>query len=207
MKSNTLLTRLNTLLWNIFFGGLMAILPITLTVAIFNTSIKMIVSWLEPFRRVIPATFLQKVPYAEVVCAIAFVLIIGSLYNYFILDRVIHSIERLVKQIPLVRPVYSGIKQLVKVFGSQEKLSFQRVVLVHFPRHGIYSIGFITSQLSPAIAPDAAIPFYTVFIPTTPNPTSGFCIVAPEHELIATNLNSQEAMTMIISGGIIQPHD
>jgi uncharacterized membrane protein len=207
MKSNKLLTQLNALLWSVFFGGLMAILPITLTLAIFNTFIKMIVGWLEPFRRIIPTTFLQKIPYAEVLCAVIFVFIIGSLYNYFILDKVIHSIERLVKQIPLVRPVYSGIKQLVRVFGSQEKLAFQRVVLVHFPRPGIYSIGFITNQLSPAIAPDSAISFYTVFIPTTPNPTSGFCIVVPESELILTNLNSQEAMTMIISGGIIQPHD
>lgn len=207
MKPKKLLTKCNELLWNIFFGGLMAILPITLTIAIFNASIKMIISWLEPFRNILPLPFLQTVPYAEVVCAIICIFIVGSLYNYFVLDRVIHTIERLVKQIPLVRPVYSGIKQLVKVFGSQEKLSFQRVVFVHFPRHGIYSIGFITSQLSPSIAPDSAMPFYTVFIPTTPNPTSGFCIIVPESELISTNLNSQEAMTMVISGGIIQPND
>lgn len=207
MKPKKLFSKCNELLWNIFFGGLMAILPITLTVAIFNASIKMMVGWLEPFRSIIPLTFLQRVPYAEVFCAIGFVFIIGSLYNYFVLDSIIHKLEHLVKQIPLVRLVYSGIKQLVKVFGSQDKLSFQRVVLVHFPRPGVYSIGFITSQLSPAIAPDPSIIFYTVFIPTTPNPTSGFCIVVPENELISTNLSSQEAMTIVISGGIIQPQD
>jgi uncharacterized membrane protein len=205
MKPKTFIHHISTFLWNIFTGGLIAILPIALTVTIFNSCLKLFIGWLEPLRRIISPAILQTMPHAEIVITIGFIFIVGTLYNHFILDRIIHSIEKLVARIPLVRLVYSGIKQLVKAFGSQDKLSFQRVVLVHFPRQGIYSIGFLTSQLSPAIAPHTDTVFYTVFIPTTPNPTSGFCIIAPESELINSSLSSQEAMAMIISGGIIQP--
>jgi uncharacterized membrane protein len=206
MKHKTVIKHITTFLWNVFIGGLIAILPIALTVTIFNSSIKLFVGWLEPLRRFISPIILKTVPHAEIVITIGFIFIIGTLYNHFILDRIIHSIEKLVARIPLVRLVYSGIKQLVRAFGSQDKPSFQRVVLVHFPRQGIYSIGFLTSQLSSSIAPNTETVFYTVFIPTTPNPTSGFCIIVPESELINSTLSSQEAMAMIISGGIIQPN-
>ncbi|QQR62946.1 DUF502 domain-containing protein [bacterium] len=205
MNHHSFLKKLSDFASKLFSSGLIAILPITITVSLLGSSVRLLIGWLTPLRQFIKPSILQMIPHAEIILAIFGVFIIGTLYNHFLFDRLLHAIELLVKKIPLVRLVYAGSKQLVKTFGSQEKMAFQRVVLIHFPRHGIYSIGFLTSQLSPEIAPSHLEQYYTIFIPTTPNPTSGFCIVAPEKELIPTNLSSQEAMAMIISGGIIQP--
>lgn len=191
--------------WTFFLSGLFTILPFTLTVALFNTSFRIIISWLEPLRSIISPSILQKVPYAEVVLAIAIIFIIGTLYNLFIFRPFIDALEGLVFKIPLIRPIYSGIKQLVHAFGPQDKLSFKKVVLAEFPRKGMYSLGFLTSELSPNLAPNKSEHFYNIFIPTTPNPTSGFCIILSEKEISMIDLTRQEAMSMIISGGIIQP--
>jgi uncharacterized membrane protein len=207
MKEKKILHNISLMIGHVFISGLIAILPITLTIAIFNASIRFLIGCLDPLKKWISPTILANIPYAEVLMTIIIIFVIGTLYNHFILDHFIHMIESLVKRIPLVRLVYSGIKQLVKTFGNKEKLSFQKVVLVNFPRHGIYSIGFLTNELTSDIAPTNEKKFFTIFIPTTPNPTSGFCIILPEDELIHTNLNSQEAMAMIISGGIIQPEN
>jgi uncharacterized membrane protein len=101
--------------------------------------------------------------------------------------------------------VYSGIKKLVDAFSFQDKVSFTKVVRVEFPRPGIYSIGFLANQIDETIAPDIHKKYYTIFIPTTPNPTSGFLIIAPEDEITIIDISRQAAMAMIISGGIIQP--
>jgi uncharacterized membrane protein len=101
--------------------------------------------------------------------------------------------------------VYSGIKKLVDAFSFQDKVSFSKVVMVEFPRTGIYSIGFLANELDEKISPDTSKKYYSIFIPTTPNPTSGFLVLLPEDQITIINITRQEAMAMIISGGIIQP--
>ncbi len=188
----------------LFLNGLFCILPITLTVAVFTITFRVLVSWLEPLKR-FGLPFLGTVPYSEVILAIAIIFIAGMLYNIFILRPIIHAIENLFSKIPLIRPVYSGIKKLVDAFSFQDKVSFTKVVRVEFPRPGIYSIGFLANQVDEKIAPDTQQKYFSIFIPTTPNPTSGFLIVAPEHQITVIEISRQEAMAMIISGGIIQP--
>lgn len=122
-----------------------------------------------------------------------------------LLNPLIHALERLVFKTPLVSPIYSGIKQLVHAFSTQDHISFKRVVYIEFPRQGVYSIGFLTSEVPVALSPSATVRFFNVFIPTTPNPTSGFLVMFPENTLITSDLTRQEAMSLIISGGIIQP--
>jgi len=173
-------------------------------VAVFTITFRVLVSWLEPLKR-FGLPFLGTVPYSEVILAIAIIFIAGMLYNIFILRPIIHSIENLFSKIPLIRPVYSGIKKLVDAFSFQDKVSFTKVVRVEFPRPGIYSIGFLANQVDEKIAPDTQQKYFSIFIPTTPNPTSGFLIVAPEHQITVIEISRQEAMAMIISGGIIQP--
>lgn len=188
----------------LFLTGLFCILPITLTVAVFTITFRVLVSWLEPLKR-FGLPFLGKVPYSEVILAITIIFIAGMLYNMFLLRPIIHAIENLFSRIPLIRPVYSGIKKLVHAFSFQDKASFTKVVRVEFPRPGIYSIGFLANQVDEKIAPDTQHKYFSIFIPTTPNPTSGFLIVAPENQITVIEISRQEAMAMIISGGIIQP--
>jgi len=191
-------------LCSLFLTGLFGILPITLTIAVFTLTLRVLQSWLEPLKR-FGLPFIGTVPYSELFLAIAIIFIAGTLYNMFILRPLIHAIENLFFKIPLIRPVYSGIKKLVDAFSFQDKVSFSKVVMVEFPRTGIYSIGFLANELDEKISPDTSKKYYSIFIPTTPNPTSGFLVLLPEDQITIINITRQEAMAMIISGGIIQP--
>ena len=104
-----------------------------------------------------------------------------------------------------MRPIYGGIKQLVQAFNPHDNVSFKHVVLVEFPRKGIYSMGFMTSEMPAELTPDQATTYYNIFVPTTPNPTSGFFLVAAKENVHIVNISRQEAMALIISGGTIQP--
>lgn len=192
-------------LWSLFLSGLLTILPLTFTVVFLNFSFKLMIRWLEPIRMLEPQ-FIQHIPYAEIFITILAIFLIGIILKVFILKRIIHIIEELIYKIPLVRPVYKGIKQLTNAFSAdQASVSFTKVMLVEFPRSGIYSIGFSTGQVPVQMAPEATQPYLNVFIPTTPNPTTGFYLLVAEKDLIKTDLTKQEAMAIIISGGIILP--
>ncbi|MBS1986679.1 DUF502 domain-containing protein [Candidatus Dependentiae bacterium] len=190
--------------WALFLSGLLTVAPIALTIVLFTISFRLIISWLEPISHWQP-TFLQWIPHSEIVLALLFILVIGIFVQLVLLNPLIHALERLVFKTPLVSPIYSGIKQLVHAFSTQDHISFKRVVYIEFPRQGVYSIGFLTSEVPVALSPSATVRFFNVFIPTTPNPTSGFLVMFPENTLITSDLTRQEAMSLIISGGIIQP--
>jgi uncharacterized membrane protein len=189
---------------SLFLTGLFSLLPITLTIAVFTLTLRVLQSWLEPLKR-FGLPFLGTIPYSEVILAIIIIFIAGTLYNMFILRPIIHAIEKLFSRIPLIRPVYSGIKKLVEAFSFQDKVSFTKVVRIEFPRNGIYSIGFLANQVDDRISPDITKKYHSIFIPTTPNPTSGFLVIVPEDQIEIIEITRQEAMAMIISGGIIQP--
>ncbi|MBI2774565.1 DUF502 domain-containing protein [Candidatus Dependentiae bacterium] len=189
---------------SIFFNGLLVLLPITLTIAVFNVAFRLLKGWLAPIYRVEPA-YLQSIPHSEIILVFLLILLVGAIFKLFFLKSFLHFLESIVARVPLFNPVYSGIKQLVQAFTGQDKLTFQNVVMVEFPRAGVYSIGFLTSEVPAEISPNKAQRFYKVFIPTTPNPTTGFLIAVPEQELRTVDLSRQEAMSLIISGGIIQP--
>ncbi len=196
------------LLWKIFFNGLLAILPLTITIAILHLLYRIIKAWFDPIHNFVmqhPALRAFPIPYIEVIIIIFAIFAIGAFLNVVILRTVIHKAEKLIDKVPLVRAIYAGVKQLTGAFGTQDKETFKKVVLVEFPKAGIYSVGFLTSELSPELSPTAQGPFFNVFVPTTPNPTSGFFLMLTEKEIHTTNLTRQEAMALIISGGIIQP--
>lgn len=199
-------SRIVDYIWSLFLNGLFTILPITITLAIFNTTFKIVSGWLLPLRRFTQETFLHTIPYAEIILAIATILLIGAFIKLIILRPLIHAIENLIFRVPLVRPIYSGIKQLVAAFSFQNKVTFQQVVMVEFPRKNMYSIGFLTGELSDSMAPHTNEKFFNIFIPTTPNPTTGFLIMLSEKNIHPMHgITRQEAMTMVISGGIVQP--
>jgi len=202
-KKNIFIALLDSI-FSLFLTGLFTLLPITLTIAVFTITFRVLVSWLEPLKR-FGLPFIGVIPYSEVILTVAIIFLAGALYNIFLLRPIIHGIENLFKKIPLIRPVYSGIKKLVHAFSFQDKVSFNKVVCVEFPKAGIYSIGFLANQVDERIAPDATKKYFSIFIPTTPNPTSGFLILVPENEFTIIDISRQDAMAMIISGGIIQP--
>jgi len=190
---------------SLFLSGLFALLPMTLTVAVFTLTFRLIRGWLEPLKQIHLPWLGVAEPYSEFILAMIIIFVAGALYNAFILRPIIHAIENVVSRVPLVRPVYAGIKKLVDAFSLQDKTSFSNVVLVEFPRTGMYSIGFLAGEFDKTLSPHDKETFCSIFIPTTPNPTTGFLIIVPQKEVITLDISRQEAMAMIISGGIIQP--
>ena len=200
----TILSRVANHLKSIFLSGLLILLPITCTIALFVFSFRILRSWLTPIYNMEPL-YLQSIPGSEIILVIGMIMLIGAIIKIFLLESLIHYIENIFFKIPLMRPVYSGIKQLVQAFTVQDKLTFKKVVFVEFPRLGTYSIGFLTSEMPLKVRPRSDKRYFNVFIPTTPNPTSGFLVQVPENEIIPADMSRQEAMSLIISGGIVLP--
>lgn len=193
-------------IWSLFINGLLTLLPITMTIALFSFTFRLIKTGLAPlqqFQSKIP--YLKEIPHAEIIIAFAIIFIAGLIFKSFIMRSMLNLFETFVEKVPLVRPVYSGLKQLVSAFSPNDKLSFKQVVLVEFPRPGVYSIGFQTTELAKELSPDPDHVFYNVFIPTTPNPTTGYLAVVKKSDFKPLNLTTQEAMALIISAGIVQP--
>lgn len=189
---------------SIFLNGLFTLLPLTITIALFSFSYKLTKSWLMPIYHREPK-FLQEIPHSEFILVIIFIVLVGLISRFFLIHQIWKLFEGTVGRIPILRPIYFGIKQLVDAFSGKNKASFQKVVLVEFPRKGVYSMGFQTSALATEIAPNETQIYYSVFIPATPNPTTGFYVIVPEQECQIVDLTKQEAMSLIVSGGIIQP--
>ena len=195
----------------IFLHGLITLLPFTLTIGLFLLSFRLIINWLRPLQQFFehPIDFIITIPYKlianQLFLLVLGIFLVGLIIRTLLLQKLILRIEELFFKIPLVRPVYSGIKQLIHAFSVQDKITFKKVILVEFPRKGIYSLGFLTSELPNSLSPNGTTKCYNVFIPTTPNPTSGYFVILPEDTILPIDLTRQEAMAMIISGGIIQP--
>lgn len=196
---NSFLSKIGTL----FLSGLLTILPLTLTIALFNISYKMLKSILRPVYHLEPECF-RIIPASEFLLTLLIILIIGLIMRVFFLRSIVDSIERLISKIPLLRPTYAGIKQLVQAFNPHDHTKFKKVVLVEFPAQNCYSIGFLTGNFHPSLTPDSQV-YWNVFIPMTPNPTHGFFVITQESRVKVLNISRQEAMALIISGGIIQP--
>jgi len=115
--------------------------------------------------------------------------------------------ENMINHIPLIRKIYSGIKQLINTVFVGDSKSFQRCALIEYPRKGIFTIVFVTNDCPQSIRDTVGRELVSVFLPTTPNPTSGFLLMLPREELIMINMSVEEAFKLIISGGIMRPED
>jgi len=189
---------------SVFMHGFFTLLPIAITFGIIRFAFRLIKTTLAPVYNLEPA-WLTKIPHSEIFLTIIVIFILGIFFDIFLLN-VLHAIEnKILNRIPLLRQVYFGVKQLVAALSPQDKVSFTTVIMVEFPRPGIYSLGFLTNEIIPENFPTLQGKHVSVFIPTTPNPTTGFYIIAPATSCHPINLTRQEAMTLIISGGIIQP--
>jgi len=199
-----ILNKITELLRSWFLNGLLIILPVALTLILFNATFKLVKRWFAPLQAYLPAK-LAAFPHSEIVIVLVAILLVGIIVRFFVLRPIIHIIEeQFVLKIPLIRPVYSGIKQLVSAFTSQDQLSFNTVVMLEFPSAGIYSLGFMTGVFPEALT-KSSDKYYNIYVPTTPNPTTGFFVLLPEHRFKVIDLTRQEAMSIIMSGGIIKP--
>lgn len=198
------LSQLICFVWSLFLKGFLALLPITLTIGLLTFTFKKLKSWLHPIYELEPAIF-KAIPFSEFLLTFFVILLMGFILNSFILQSIWDSFENLVSKIPIVRPIYNGIKQLVQALNPDDQSNFKQVVFIEFPKKGVYTIGFVTNELGTHLSPTLSDSYFTVFVPTTPNPSSGFFLMVNKADAQVLNISRQEAMTMIISGGTIQP--
>lgn len=138
---------------------------------------------------------------------IVFLLItaIGYGSRFFIGRILLNSFEKLLDRVPLINTVYRTVKQIVDTFSKQKKAVFQEVVLIEYPRKGSYAIGFLTSKAKGETQDVTGEPIVNIFVPTTPNPTSGFLLMLPEDDVTHLKMSVADGMKVIISGGAVAP--
>jgi len=201
------LKRLRTSIKNYFLTGLLVILPVFITAYI----IWFLIRAMDVVLKYVPAKYLPDtylpvhIPGLGLILVLIIILAVGVLFRNLVGRKVVHFSENMVDRIPLVRIIYSGVKQLLESFFLQKNDAFKRVALVEYPRRGVYVIGFITGESKGEVQSKTDKNMMNVFVPTTPNPTSGFYILIPEDELIILNMTVEDAFKLIISGGIFSP--
>ena len=129
----------------------------------------------------------------------------GWLTRYYIGKRMISWLDTLMMRVPLLNKVYGTVKQVNEAFTASKKTSFKKVVLVEFPRQGIYSVGFVTSEQHAEAQAKTKEKVVCVFVPTTPNPTSGFLVLVPEDKLTKLDMSVADGIRYIISLGSVSP--
>jgi len=139
--------------------------------------------------------------------ALAFLLVsaAGLLTRYYVGKRLIAWLDAAMLGVPLLNKVYATIKQVNEAFSANKKTAFQTVVLVPFPRQGLYSLGFLTSEDHAEVQARTAEKVVCVFVPTTPNPTSGFLVLVPEQEVVKLDMSVSDAIKYVISLGSVSP--
>ncbi|HQT42887.1 MAG TPA: DUF502 domain-containing protein [Halothiobacillus sp.] len=153
-----------------------------------------------------PETLLGfNIPGLGAVMAVIIVLVTGALVANFLGRKLISMGESVLSRIPLVRSVYSAVKQVIETFVSQDSRSFRNVVLVEYPRKDCWSLAFLAGDPVVEVQEKTAQKLITVFVPTAPNPTSGFVIMVPEYELIELDMSVEEGFRMVISLGVVTP--
>ncbi|RJP28792.1 MAG: DUF502 domain-containing protein [Candidatus Omnitrophota bacterium] len=191
---------------NYFFAGLLITLPLFLTIYIIlalfhfidNTTGKYISNYLNN-------TFGIYIPGLGILIFIAIVTFAGFLSKIFIGKLFIRAFGRIIKRFPLINQIYPAIKMITEFMFSSKKEKFKKTVLVEYPKKGTWMIGFITNdgmdEADNKIGPD----LIGIYIPFSPNPTSGFYALIPRAEVVNTDISIKDAMQLIISGGIINP--
>lgn len=142
---------------------------------------------------------------AALVLAIMLVSFAGWLARYYVGKRMIEWLDGVMLRVPLLNKIYGTIKQVNEAFSAGKKTSFKTVVLVEFPRPGIYSIGFITSEQHAEVQAKTKEKVVCVFVPTTPNPTSGFLVLVPEEKVTKLEMSVADGIKYIISLGSVSP--
>lgn len=193
-----------------FLTGLFLLLPLGITVFIVNLLLeyigepasKVVFGWVDiGIRSKMIVSSLLNIN--SVLVVVLVITAVGFISNYFLGKILINSTEQIINRVPGINTIYKSIKQVVNTFG--ENKSFSKTVLVEYPRKGCYAIGFLTGESSGETQQKTNEYLLNIFMPTTPNPTSGFLLLIPEKDVIKLDMSVSDGMKFVISGGVIVP--
>lgn len=188
-------------------AGLLVWLPFAATVVI----VKLVVDLLDNIILLLPPEYQPtavlgfSIPGFGIILAISILLITGMLAANLFGRRLVEFWEAILNRIPLVRSIYNSVKQISTTILDSNGKSFRKVVMLQYPRKGIWSIGFLTNEDVSTDIDGLNEDLVAVFVPTTPNPTSGFIIMAPRDDITELNMSVEEGFKFIISMGVIVP--
>ncbi len=182
-----------------FVTGLFVSFPLVVTLFFGRFLFDLIDRWADPISRQL---FRRPVPGFGAAVFVVGVFLLGVLAHNVIGRRVLQFGEKLFARIPVLRAVYTGTREVTRAFAGNRAKSFRRVVLVPFPNEGVWAVAFVTTEFEEA-TPGGVRRVVAVFMPTTPNPTTGFFLVYPEAAIRATEMTVEEALRMVISGGLV----
>lgn len=194
---------------NAFFSGLVLLAPALVTIWAFTKIVEFVGGSFRPlFIHFMPEPLQRLGLLWDVVTTLIVLLLITGLgyLSRYVLGKFFGTlVERFILTIPGVSNVYTTVKQIIATFSSHNRNLFSKVVLVEFPRRGAWVIGFLTSKTQGEAQTKTTQQTWTVFVPTTPNPTSGFLIMVPHSDLVELDMSVGDGMKMIISGGGVVP--
>ena len=184
---------------NYFITGAIVLIPIGITIYLSLFIIKLSSSFLP--QKINPNSYLPfDIPGIEILITIILITLIGSLSLSFLGKKFLELFNNLLKKIPVLRTIYSAVGQLTESF-TQSEGSKKSVVILEYPRKGIWVVGFATKENKGEISDKTKEKLVNVFVPTTPNPTSGFLLMVPKQDLIYLNMSFEDASRFIVSAG------
>lgn len=196
---------------NAFISGALLLAPLWVTIWAFTAIIGFVGGTFRPlYEHTIPESWLAVNFIWDLVTTVVVVVLVTllGLLSSYVFGKYFLSIgERAIQRIPGIGAVYNSVKQIVSTFGTNNRSLFNKVVLVEFPRKGVWTLGFLTNkdQGEPQTIAGSGAETWTVFVPTTPNPTSGFLLMLPRAEVVELEMSVGDGMKMLLSGGAVVP--
>ena len=198
-KKNSFLSSIR----NYFFTGVIVLIPIAFTLYLTTFIIKISANIVP--KEINPNNYLPfSIPGLEIVISLIIITLIGGLSLSFIGKRILTLINDLFKKIPILRTIFSAISQMTESF-TQSKSNKKSVVLIEYPRKGTWAVGFATKENKGDIKKKTKRNLINVFVPTTPNPTSGFLLMFPKEDVVFLDISFEEASKFIVSAGTSNP--
>ncbi len=188
-------------------AGLLVWVPLGVTFLV----VRAVVGFLDKILLLLPAAYQPDnflgfhIPGLGVILAVLFVFTTGIIVANLLGKRIVAGWESLLARIPIVRNLYAGVKQIMEAVLATDGQSFRKVVLIEYPRKGLWGLAFLTSSELGEVQEKTVSNIVSVFVPTTPNPTSGFVIMLPKTDVIELDMSVEEGLKMIISMGVVVP--
>ena len=212
MFSFTKLTAMRRSIRTAFITGLVIILPLGVTGLVIgiildkigNPASELFFRFIDSNIRDMPSVGIS-LQVLSLIIVLTIITILGYGSRIFIGQFLFNSFEKVVTRVPFINLIYNTVKQIVDTFSKQQKAIFQETVLIEDPRKGIYAVGFLTNRAKGEIQELTGADLVNVFVPTTPNPTSGFLLMLPKEDVIPMKMSISDGMKLIISGRAVVP--
>lgn len=209
-----MLERLKQDLKSDLIAGLLVVIPLATTIWLTITIAAWVINFLtrvpkqiNPFDGLDPILTNALNISVGITVPLTFILVIGLMARNFAGRWLLDVGEQILQGIPLAGAIYKTLKQILETLLRDSQSRFRRVVMVEYPRKGVWTLGFVTGSVSSQMQSHISVPLLSVFIPTTPNPTSGWYAMVPEDELINISMSIEDAFKVLISGGIVNPEE